>query len=437
MYELNNENDLYSKSFYKWNFSEDDWLIDIIFQKKKIRHQLFIVKNYNMNILNEIIFDLIVSAQKYRTELELNCQAFTDKKIYLNLFKNNNKIQITLEEEYLLKDYIEQYKIYEAIGWFHIGKNSKIVKYCILKKKEILEKIYPIVNLSIRKVIGSKVISPYKIEFEEAVNNAWTAIIKYLPKIDTSRVMFSIFIGIAHRSAIYYNATNLKTKYNTINSSELNFLNTNDNNLTDEEFFNTVLNNQNDFNVEDEILSIIQTDDNIEVLPNEYNYNYINEIDSEVKEILDDIGESSSIMQHIQESLLAYSYNVLSGRIKKLCLEKIFAEFFNDLINSKIPEKIIIKHTPVIIEIMNSIKINIDNINADENNLKLYKLLKDWIKEKINIKLKQFHLPLNESNDRLEEILSRENNVLSYLKEHKNELLEKFIEFKNSAVKLV
>jgi predicted transcriptional regulator len=46
------------------NFSEDDWLIDIIFQKKKIRHQLFIVKNYNMNILNEIIFDLIVSAQK-------------------------------------------------------------------------------------------------------------------------------------------------------------------------------------------------------------------------------------------------------------------------------------------------------------------------------------------------------------------------------------
>ena len=142
-------------------------------------------------------------------------------------------------------------------------------------------------------------------------------------------------------------------------------------------------------------------------------------------------------MQYIQESLLAYSYNVLSGRIKKLCLEKIFAEFFNDLINSKIPEKIIIKHTPVIIEIMNSIKINIDNINAAENNLKLYKLLKDWIKEKINIKLKQFHLPLNESNDRLEEILLRENNVLSYLKEHKNELLEKFIEFKNSAVKLV
>ncbi|HPO11500.1 MAG TPA: hypothetical protein PLM63_02885 [bacterium] len=426
----------YGKSFFKWNFSEDDWLIDIIFKNRNIRHQLFIVKNYNMNILNEIIFELLNTIQKYRTELELNCQAFTDKKKYLNLFKNNNKIQITLEEEYLLKELIEQYKLYEAIGWFHIGKNTKIVKYSVLKKKEILEKIYPIVNLSIRKVIGAKVISPYKIEFEEAVNNAWTAIIKYLPKIDTSRVMFSIFIGIAHRSAIYYNATGLKNKYISVNSTDLNFLNNDVNDLTEEEFFNTVLNNQNLDDIEDEILTIIEAE-NIDENKIQYCDNsYIGEIDEDIKEILDDIGESSSILQYIQESILAYSYTVLSGKIKKICLEKIYAEFFNDLINSKIPEKVILKHTPVIIEIMNAASINLDNADTEENNSKLYKLLKDWIKEKIAIKLKQIHASPESINARVLEITARENNMIHYLKDHKHELLKKFVEFKNVAVKL-
>lgn len=427
----------YGKSFFKWNFSEDDWLIDIIFKDKNIRHQLFIVKNYNMNILNEIIFNLLNSIQKYRSKLELDCQAFIDKKKYLNLFKNNNKIQITLEEEYFLKELIEQYKLYEAIGWFHIGKNTKIVKYCVLKKKEILEKIYPIINLSIRKVIGAKVISPYKLEFEEAVNNAWAAIIKYLPKIDTSRVMFSIFIGIAHRSAIYYNAVDLKNKYNSVNSTNLNFLNNGTNDLSEEEFFNTVLNKQNLDDIEDEILTIIEAENTNEDKIQYYDNSYIGEIDDEIKEILDDIGESNSVLQYIQESILAYSYTILSGKIKKICLEKIYAEFFNDLINSKIAEKVILKHTPTIIEIMNSANIDLEKTNTEENNLKFYKLLKDWIKEKIANKLKQIHATPDNNNIRILEITAKENNMIRYLKEHKNDLLTKFVEFKNAAVKLM
>lgn len=427
----------YGKSFFKWNFSEDDWLIDIIFKDKNIRHQLFIVKNYNMNILNEIIFNLLNSIQKYRSKLELDCQAFIDKKKYLNLFKNNNKIQITLEEEYFLKELIEQYKLYEAIGWFHIGKNTKIVKYCVLKKKEILEKIYPIINLSIRKVIGAKVISPYKLEFEEAVNNAWAAIIKYLPKIDTSRVMFSIFIGIAHRSAIYYNAVDLKNKYNSVNSTNLNFLHNDTNDLSEEEFFNTVLNKQNLDNMEDEILTIIEAENTNEDKIQYYDNSYIGEIDDEIKEILDDIGESNSVLQYIQESILAYSYTILSGKIKKICLEKIYAEFFNDLINSKIAEKVILKHTPTIIEIMNSANIDLEKTNTEENNLKFYKLLKDWIKEKIANKLKQIHATPDNNNIRILEITAKENNMIHYLKEHKNDLLTKFVEFKNTAVKLM
>ena len=425
-----------NKYFFRWNFAEDDWLIDILLNDKVIRHQLFIVKNYNLYKINDCIYELLNKIQKYRTELELNSQTFINKKKYLTLFKNDNKIQISLEEEYLLKELIEQYKIYEAICWFHIGKNNKIVKYCIIKKKEILEKIYPLVNLSIRKVIGAKVISPYKTEFEEAVNNAWTALIKYLPKIDTSRVMFSIFIGVAHRSAIYYNAILLKNKYNSINVSDLRCVNSQDNDVTEEDFFNTLLNNQNIEDIEDEVLSIIEAEE-MDVDGVKYADNsYYGEIDKEIVEILDDIGEPNSIMQTMQESILAYSYTVLSGKIKRLCLDKIFAEFFHDLINMQITEKVINKHTPVIIEIMNAASINLETANTDENNNKLYKLLKDWIKEKIDTKLNKINTLLDNTDPKIMTLIERENSMIQYLKEHKNELLKKFVEYKNNAVKL-
>lgn len=432
-------NNEYNKGLFRWNFAEDDWLIDLFLCNKAMRHQIFIVKNYNMQKINEVIFDLLKAVHKYRAELEDSCQAFIDKKKYLNLFKNDNKIQITLEEEYLLKDLIEQYKIYEAIGWFHIGKNSKIVKYCIIKKKEIIEKIYPIVNLSIRKVIGAKVISPYKAEFEEAVNNAWTAIIKYLPKIDTSRVMFSIFIGIAHRSAIYYNATDLKNKYNSVNVSDLGFLDNESNDLTSEDFFNTVLNKQSIEDIEDEILSIIEAEEMEDrgIKYSDNSYNYDKEIDNDIQDILDDIGESTSTMQYIQESILAHSYGILSGRIKHICLEKIFAEFFQDLVNNQISEKIINKHTPVIIEVMNAASINIETANTEENNIRLYRLIRDWIKEKIAIKLKLINATAEDNNNpRVLELIEKEESMIEYIKEHRSKLLTKFVEFKNAAVKL-
>ena len=140
-----------------------------------------------------------------------------------------------------------------------LEKNIKIFKYCILKKQEILEKLYPIVDLSIRKVIGSKVIAPYKQEFEEAVNNAWMAIIKYLTKIDTSKVMFSIFVAIAHRSAIYYNAVHLKNQYNVVRISDLETSPDNDD-INEDVFINKILNNQNitDNNCEEEFFRFIR-----------------------------------------------------------------------------------------------------------------------------------------------------------------------------------
>ena len=63
--------------------------------------------------------------KEHRTKLELESESFINKKKYLMVNDNNSKTQITLEEEYKLKDLIEQYKIYELIGWFHVGKKYK------------------------------------------------------------------------------------------------------------------------------------------------------------------------------------------------------------------------------------------------------------------------------------------------------------------------
>jgi hypothetical protein len=119
-----------------------------------------------------------------------------------------------------------------------------------------------------------------------------------------------------------------------------------------------------------------------------------------------------------------------------LCLDKIFAEFFHDLINMQITEKVINKHTPVIIEIMNAASINLETANTDENNNKLYKLLKDWIKEKIGTKLNKINTLLDNTDPKIMTLIERENSMIQYLKEHKNELLKKFVEYKNNAVKL-
>ena len=54
-----------NKYFFRWNFAEDDWLIDILLNDKVIRHQLFIVKNYNLYKINDCIYELLNKIQKY------------------------------------------------------------------------------------------------------------------------------------------------------------------------------------------------------------------------------------------------------------------------------------------------------------------------------------------------------------------------------------
>lgn len=421
-----------NKSSYKWNFNEDDWFVHILLGKLEIRHRIFILKNYNVSNINDIVFDAFNIIKEHRSKLELESMSFINKKKYLVLFNNSNKIQISLEEEYRLKELIEQYKIYELISWFHIGKNVKVFKHCVLKKQEILEKIYPIVDQSIRKVIGSKVIHPYRPEFEEAVNNAWLSIIKYLPKIDTSRVMFSIFVGIGHRSAIYFNASNLKDSYNTINNTSLKITDNDEDGISEDSFFNNALQKNLDIDidgVEDDILNEIDSF-NIE------DSFYIDTANDEIEDIINNI-DNPDRLTYMQQNILAYSYNILSGKIKRICLEKIYAEFFNDLINYKISEKIIIKHTQILMDIMNLATLD-PNIAKDASNSNLvFKLFKDWLKEKIDIKLHKYNIIYDANMDsgkkeQIKELIKREELMINYLKEHKDDIIVKLLEFKNA-----
>lgn len=430
--------DIVNKSAFNWNFNEDDWFVDLIMSHPDIRHRIFILKNYSLSKINDIIYEIYTLVKEYRNKLELESQSFIDKKKYLTLAENSSKIQITLEDEYRLKDLIDKYKIFEFISWFHLGKNAKIFKHCTLQKQEILEKIYPIVDLSIRKVIGSKVIGPYTLEFEEAVNNAWLAIIKYLPKIDTSKVMFSIFVGIGHRSAIYYNATNLKEKYNVVRINDLDVINDKHEGLGEELFVNTVVSNNpdNDYeitDVEDDILNEI---DSIDI---EQTF-YLESVNDEIDDIVNAL-ENPEKTSCLQQNILAHSYNILSGKIKKMCFEKIFAEFFNDLINAKISEKIISKHTPILTEIMDIATIDPNIINDGESNNQIYKLFRDWLKEKIDSKLYKYNIRLDDKTDALKkqqalEIVKREDLMIKYIKEHKSEILSKLLEFKSACINL-
>lgn len=430
--------DIVNKSAFNWNFNEDDWFANIIFSHPDIRHKIFTLKNYSLSKINDIVYEIYNLVREYRTTLEEESQSFIDKKKYLVLSENSSKIQITLEDEYRLKDLIEKYKIYEFISWFHLGKNSKIFKHCTLQKQEILEKIYPIVDLSIRKVIGSKVIGPYTPEFEEAVNNAWLAIIKYLPKIDTSKVMFSIFVGIGHRSAIYYNATNLKEKYNVVRINDLEAMNDKYEGLNEEMFVNTVVtnnpDNENDCDVEDDILKEI---DYIDIEESFYLESFGDQLE-DIDDIVSSV-KNSEKTSCLQQNILAHSYNILSGKIKKLCFEKIFAEFFNDLINAKISEKVISKHTPILMEIMNLATLDPNIIHDEESNTRVYKLFRSWLKEKIDVKLHKYNIKIDEKTDPIKkqqvlEIVKREETMIKYIKEHKNDILSKLLEFKNSCI---
>lgn len=426
-----------NRSAFNWNFNADDWLVDLILSNNKLRHKILVLKNYSATKINNIIYEAFNLVKAHREKLESNSKEFLKKKQYLVMASKNNedyKIQISLEDEYRLKELIEQYKLYELIGWFHLGKNFKVFKHCTLKKQEILEKIYPIVDLSIRKVIGAKVISPKDDIFEEAVNNAWLAIIKYLPKIDTSKVMFSIFVGIGHRSAIYYNVLNLREKYKTVRINDINSVSDEDG-VSEELFINTVIRNNNEDvgdDIEDDILNEI---DSIDVEENFF-IETIDNMETEIEQIIESI-ENDNHVNYFHQNVLAKSFNILSGKTKKICFEKIFAEFFNDVINSKIPEKILNKHSPAVIEIMNLTNVDESIINNEEANNTIYKLFRDWIKDKIDSKLHKYGINVKDEiimqtkKQQILEIIKRENLMLKYIKDNKNDFIKELLKFKN------
>lgn len=421
----------FSDLMYKWKFKEDDWLVNIVLGNPNIRFRIFRLKSYNSQEINNIIYDIYKDVKKHRMKLELNSKEFIEKKKYLTDPSNSDKIQISLEDEYTLKYLIEMYKLYELISWFHIGKNDKIIKHCSIEKQKLIDKMYPIVGVTIEKVIGSKVIKPTlfrdvssKPNFDDAVNNAWFNIVKYLPKIDTSKPMFSIFVGTAQGSAKNFKLDSYKKEMNQINMSALE---RNDENMDEDTFYNKVLYNNDSYNEAFDVESdIIDSIDN-EIDYSQFDINAIVDEDSN----LEFANIENSIYTTLEQNILSVSYTILSGKVKRLCYKKIFAEFFIELITSKIDENIIRKHTPVLIDIMNAA--NNDNTKANDTNMNnsVYKLFKDWIKARINTKMRRYNINYKQSNSvQLSEILKDENAILKYLKDNKSEILKELLEYR-------
>jgi hypothetical protein len=436
---------LISKSSFNWNFKEDDWFVDLILNDTSLRFKIFTLKNYSSTSIDSIVYEASTKIVNYRSKLEQESKSFLTKKSYLLKHSDDDKIQISLEDEYRLKDLIEKYKLYELIGWVHLGKNEDVFKHCVLEKQKILNQLYPMIDTSIRKVIGSKVIDVKQKKnhdlFDEAVNNAWMAIIKYLTKIDTSKVMFSVLVATAQRSAIFLRSKRLEDAYNTVRINDLVFTNdeATDEDVSEDTFVNTVISNNEALStnnyVEDELIDNIDNDANIQ---NYYELNNNNNSE-EIDDILNEI-DNPDRTNVLQQNILAHSFDILSGKIKKICFEKIFAEFFFDLINNKIPEKTIVKHTPVLIEIMNLVAINPDMVNDFDKNNETFKLFRSWIKEKAKTKLIQYNINIRNKGmsevkiEQLETLTKREKAMLDYLKENKKDTLVKLIKFKNDCI---
>ena len=430
--EIEQNSNSFSDLMYKWKFKEDDWLVNVVLSNPNVRFRIFRLKSYNSQEINNIIYDIYKDVKKYRTKLELNSKEFLEKKRYLTDPNNADKIQISLEDEYTLKYLIEMYKLYELISWFHIGKNDKIIKHCSIEKQKIIDKIYPIVGTTIEKVIGSKVIKPTlfkdissKPNFDDAVNNAWFNIVKYLPKIDTSKPMFSIFFFISQGSAKNFKLDSYKKEMNQINMSALD----KNDDMDEDTFINKVAYNNDDYNEAFDIESDII--DNIDngVDYSKFDLNNIVDEDSN----LEFSNIENSVYTSLEQNILSFSYTMLSGKVKRLCYKKIFAEFFIELITSKIDENIIRKHTPILIDIMNATSYDMTKIDDAEMINCVYKLFKDWIKARINNKMRRYNINYKQmTNIQLSEILKDENAILKYLKENKSDIIKELLEYRKA-----
>lgn len=430
--EIEQNSNSFSDLMYKWKFKEDDWLVNVVLSNPNIRFRIFRLKSYNSQEINNIIYDIYKDVKKYRTKLELNSKEFLEKKRYLTDPNNADKIQISLEDEYTLKYLIEMYKLYELISWFHIGKNDKIIKHCSIEKQKIIDKIYPIVGTTIEKVIGSKVIKPTlfkdissKPNFDDAVNNAWFNIVKYLPKIDTSKPMFSIFVGTAQGSAKNFKLDSYKKEMNQINMSALD----KNDDMDEDTFINKVAYNNDGYNEAFDIESDII--DNIDNGIDYSKFDLNNIIDEDSNLEFSNI--ENSVYTSLEQNILSFSYTMLSGKVKRLCYKKIFAEFFIELITSKIDENIIRKHTPILIDIMNATSYDMTKVDDVEMINCVYKLFKDWIKARINNKMRRYNINYKQmTNIQLSEILKDENAILKYLKENKSDIIKELLEYRKA-----
>ena len=164
-------------------------------------------------------------------------------------------------------------------------------------------------------------------------------------------------------------------------------------------------------------------------------------IDSANKE-LDNVIDSlenpdSKQFSPLMQTVLSYSYNTITSKAKQICYEKIFAEFFIDLVNQNISENLILKHTPIMLDVINAANTEPVLENDEENNSLVYKMFKDWIKDKIKYKIATAKetKPTIKYNE-LEEYLSHERAVDEYLKNNKKSILVSLLDFKRNCNKL-
>lgn len=424
-----------------WPFKPDDWLVNHIFCQAELIHLILTIKNYKYNQIASLVLDLYEDVSKLREKLENEDVAFQKKKAYLlKAEKNGDKsIQIPLEGEYSLKKYVTLYKIYELIGWFaRLRGESTIFKICILEKQKLIEKIVPIADLSIRKVIGAKIVNRRSDQFEDAISNAWVSIINFLPKIDPSRVMFSLFVSIANKSAYFFMARHLKHVYNTVQLSILEEKMNQTDNIDGEFFLSSVANKNegitNESN-EDKILEKIDAENEAE------NDKLLREIiDLDTKEVLQNMTPEAkneftrhlynlNRSESIEQRILSYAFTILSGKIRKVCYQKIYAEFFIDLIEQNIPRKIISKYADLFLNVINFDDLSsIDKMN-DEVNDALLRMLKGWIKAKQESKLKT---NVNKEN-KYDKKVEREQKIYEYIRDNKN-ALEELIQFRKDCL---
>lgn len=441
--DLEIENEELSNIAYKdWPFKPDDWLINSIFQDPELIYLILTVKNYKYNQIASLVLDIYEKVEKIRESLEdKEDSMFKKKKAYLlKAEKSGDKsIQIPLEGEYSLKKYVTLYKIYEFIGWFaRIRGEITIFKICILEKQKLIEKIVPLADLSIRKVIGAKVINPRSDLFEDAVSNAWVSIINFLPKVDPSRVMFSLFVSVANKSSYFFMARHLKHVYNTTQLSVLEEKMNQQDDIDGEFFLSSVTNKNegiNEESFEDAILERIDAESEYEEqkilreLINSSSEEVIkNMTEDEHKDFIEQLN-SLNRSNSIEQRILSYSFTILSGKIRKVCYTKIYAEFFIDLIGQKIPRKIISKYANLFLNVINFDELSSIDDNNEEINNALVRMLKSWIKAKQENKLKT---PVNKEN-KFDKKIEREQKIYEYLRDNKN-ALEELIQFRKDCL---